>query len=103
MNTLATLESVLRERLDEWVSLTIRDLQFWHRDEARLALAGLGMLLIVLLAARLAFSSSRQRGVGVPAILQRFRQPHLPILRWSCLPPASRSRCLRLPTPTPHW
>jgi Ca-activated chloride channel family protein len=81
MSTLAALESLLRARVDEWASLSIQDLQFWHRDEARLALAGLAMLLIVLLAARLAFSSSRQRGVGLPAMLQRFRQPHVPLLR----------------------
>jgi Ca-activated chloride channel family protein len=41
----------------------------------------IALLLVVLLAIRLFLASSRQRGVGMPAMLTRFRRPHLPLLR----------------------
>ena len=81
MNTLASLETLLRARVEEWQALAVRDLQFWHRDEARLALIGLALLVIVLLVARLLLSNPVHRGVGLPAILARLRRPHLPLLR----------------------
>jgi Ca-activated chloride channel homolog len=78
---LAALESLLRARVEEWRSLSLQELQFWHRDEARLALVGLGLLVIVLIAARLLLSAPARRGLGLPAMLTRFRRPHLPALR----------------------
>jgi len=81
MNRLAALESLLRARVEEWQALSVQDLQFWHRDEARLALVGLALLVIVLLATRLALSAPIRRGVGLPAILARFRRPHFSALR----------------------
>jgi Ca-activated chloride channel family protein len=81
MKTLAGLAALAAARVEEWQRLTLQDLQFWHRDEARVALLGLAVLLIVLLGARLMFSNARGRGVGLPAILPRFRAPHAPALR----------------------
>lgn len=81
MKALVGLESLLRARVEEWQRLSVQDLQFWHRDEARLALLGLAVVAVVLLAARLLLASPVQRGVGLPAILARFRRPHAPALR----------------------
>jgi Ca-activated chloride channel family protein len=81
MKAFAGLEALLSARVEEWQLLSLQDLQFWHRDEARLALLGLGVLATVLLAARLLLSAPHHRGVGLPAILSRFRRPHLPVLR----------------------
>ena len=81
MTTFPALETALKARAEEWRLLSLADLQFWHRDEARLALIGLGLLLVVLLAVRALLVSSRGRGVGLPAMLARFRRPAVPMLR----------------------
>ena len=81
MTTFPALETALKARAEEWRLLSLVDLQFWHRDEARLALIGLGLLLVVLLAVRALLVSSRGRGVGLPAMLARFRRPPVPMLR----------------------
>jgi Ca-activated chloride channel family protein len=81
MSALAAVEALLRARAEEWRALSVADLQFWHRDEARLALLGLALFVIVLLSARFLLAAPVRRGVGLPAMLTRFRQPHLPALR----------------------
>jgi hypothetical protein len=85
VKTLAELETALAARVDEWQSLALQDLQFWHRDEARLAFAGLVVLVGALVVARLLLRAPRHRGVGLPAILQRFRAPRLSAWRYAPL------------------
>ncbi|MEQ1868719.1 MAG: VWA domain-containing protein [Vicinamibacterales bacterium] len=50
--SLAAARLLVADTLDEWRSVHIADLQFWHRSEGRLALVGLLALSLVLLVAR---------------------------------------------------
>lgn len=81
MNTLATLESLVRARAAEWQSLSLETLQFWHRDVARLALIAMVAIVVLLLALGFVFRDRARRGVGLPALLAGFRRPGLAWLR----------------------
>lgn len=61
---------VAREILGEWQRLSLADLQFAHRTEARLMLAALLGLSLVLLIGRMAIGRGAGRGgIALPAIL----------------------------------
>jgi Ca-activated chloride channel family protein len=81
MKALAGLEALLNDRIVEWQSLSLRSLQFWHRDEARLALIGLAAIAVLLLAARMVAGRPAGRGVGLPAMLSSLAGLRLSPLR----------------------
>jgi hypothetical protein len=85
MKTVAALESEIRLRAAEWQSLSLADMQFWHRDEGRLALIGLAALVFVLLALRLMLAEPRGRGLGLPALLSRFTGARIASVRYAPL------------------
>jgi Ca-activated chloride channel homolog len=85
--TLTNLFAFLRESLSELQTLRASEMQFWHRDEARLLVAALVGLSLVALAIRYARSHrSRCDRVALPAVLPSMRRSaislvrHLPLL-----------------------
>src|SRR6476469_6983747 len=71
----------------DWRILRLSDLQFWHRDDARLLLVSLALAAGLVLVAR--FAMPRRRGrytVAVPAVLSSISRPaaahftHLPLV-----------------------
>ena len=76
MSTLGRLLSLVRQVAADWQSIRFSDLQFWHRSEARLALAGLVAVALVLLVVRtmLRRRGTARRGVVLPAVLGSMRQ-----------------------------
>ncbi|MFZ2627753.1 MAG: vWA domain-containing protein [Rugosibacter sp.] len=81
----AQIYPLLDSAAAEWGSIHLDTLQFWHRDEARLALLGLLALTLLLLATRALLARRRQR-IFVPAILKTMpRSPlagmlHVPLI-----------------------
>jgi hypothetical protein len=77
----------VRHTIDDWQSIRIADLHFWHRSDARLVLIGLIAATVVLLVVRsmMARRPGRQSLV-VPALLASARSTvpsavrHLPVL-----------------------
>ncbi|MGC4082258.1 MAG: VWA domain-containing protein [Vicinamibacterales bacterium] len=65
------LRSLIVEAIGDWRTLQFTDLQFWHRDDARLILVGLAVAALLLLVARLAIPRRAARyTVAVPAVLR---------------------------------
>jgi len=62
------LRVAIAQVIDDWRSLHLTDLQFWHRDEARLLLLALTAAAGLVLVARLALS--RRQAISVPAVLR---------------------------------
>jgi Ca-activated chloride channel family protein len=82
VNVFNDLRVIVRENLAEWRSLTLADLQFWHRSEALVALTALLALLGTLLVARLIFRRDRRRHrVILPAVLANAPRSYLAVLR----------------------
>ncbi len=82
MNVLVDLRRALGDTWLEWTELRLRDLQFWHRSEARLALLVLVSLSVVILIVRLALRyTSRPGGIVLPALLSSVRPSPLAALR----------------------
>ena len=80
--SIASVRLFVLNTLDEWRTIHLADLQFWHRGEAKLALIGLVALVGVLLLAR----SVVGRGQGrhrliVPAVPPSLRASFLSPLR----------------------
>jgi hypothetical protein len=90
LNTFADLERMLQQQAASWRALSVDALRFWHRDEARLSLIGLGALVVLLLAVRLVLSDRRAHGTGLPSLLRRFGASrgawirHAPLLLFLC-------------------
>ena len=87
MTVFRDLIALLRSNLDEWRTLQLAELQFWHRSEARLALlAAVALLLVLLVARSLTPERLARRGVVLPALLGPLRRSptaamvHLPLL-----------------------
>src|SRR5262245_21613585 len=71
---MSALRQALSERAVEWSSVSLAQLQFWHRDTGRLALIGLLLLTLVLLAWRSAFRRHPARtGIALPSLPSRRR------------------------------
>jgi Ca-activated chloride channel family protein len=70
MNPVSRLEALVRGVIGEWQELSFSQLQFWHRSEARLiAVALVGVVVVLLLARSTAWRGRLPRGVVLPAIL----------------------------------
>jgi VWA domain-containing protein len=68
------LQEALRAWTAEWSSISVAQLQFWHRDTGRLALIGLLLVTIVLLAWRSAMRRHPARAaVALPSLLRTRR------------------------------
>jgi Ca-activated chloride channel family protein len=87
----AAFLALARDIFGEWRSLTLADLQFSHRSEARLLLVALAGLSVVLLVARQVIRRRALHGrVVVPALFPSFRGSrgafliHLPLLMFLC-------------------
>ena len=87
MSVTDSLRGMAADLLGDWRLLRVGDLQFWHRDDARLLLVSLAMAAGLVLVAR--FAMPRRRGrytVAVPAILSSISRPasahftHLPLI-----------------------
>lgn len=76
------LRVFVQEQLADWRSLRVSDLQFWHHDEAQLAMFALLALTVLLLIARSALTRlpGRHRLV-VPALLSSVGPSYLAFLR----------------------
>ncbi len=80
MNPIAALRTLARSNYTEWRSLRFAELQFWHRDEARLLLTAVVAVSLIVLVLRLVLSRrDRNRIVlpAVPAFLRRSRTAFL--------------------------
>jgi Ca-activated chloride channel homolog len=64
------LRRIAADLLGDWRLLRLGDLQFWHRDDARLLLVSLAVAAALVLVARLAIPRRRGRySVAVPAVI----------------------------------
>jgi Ca-activated chloride channel family protein len=71
MNPVGRLDALVRGVIAEWQELNFAQLQFWHRAEARLiAVALVGIAVVLLLARSTAWRGALPRGVVLPAILR---------------------------------
>jgi Ca-activated chloride channel family protein len=86
VGTLAALLGFVRDRALEWRGIRIEDLQFWHRDSARLALLLLVGLTAALLVLRIMMRRrpGRER-VALPAVLPWSRESRLALVRHATL------------------
>jgi hypothetical protein len=76
VNPIAALRTLARSNYTEWRSLRLNELQFWHRDEARLLLTVVVAVSLVVLVLRLALSRRDRNRImlpAVPAFLRRSR------------------------------
>jgi hypothetical protein len=88
---LSTARLFVRNTIDDWQSIRIADLHFWHRSDARLILIALIAATVLLLVVRsmMARKPGRQNLV-VPALLVSVRSAvpsavrHLPVLLFLC-------------------
>jgi len=64
----ADARRLLADQLATWQSVRVADLQFWHRTDARLMLAGAIGLLLVLAIARSAIGRRRRGQIVLPAL-----------------------------------
>jgi len=75
------LRTLLADLSGDWPALRVADLQYWHRDDARLLLVALALAAALILIARHALPRRRARHVvAVPALLSS-----MPALAWSGL------------------
>lgn len=83
MSWLADVLTLTREWATEWQTVNFEDLQFWHRDTARLALIGMLALGVVMITWR---SMQRRRlgreGVVLPSLLTRTARLRDSVLPW---------------------
>ncbi len=87
MGVTDALRGMAASLFGDWRLLRLSDLQFWHRDDARLLLVSLAMAAGLVLVAR--FAMPRRSGrytVAVPAVLSSISRPaaahftHLPLI-----------------------
>jgi len=68
---LDALRATVAELVGDWRGFRPGDLQFWHRDDARLLLVGLAVSAVLILVARLIVPRREGRhAVAVPAVLR---------------------------------
>ena len=79
------LRAAAAEILGDWRGFALGDLQFWHRDDARLLLVAMARVAVLVLVARLLVPRQSSRStVAVPAVLHSV--PHLALANLTRLP-----------------
>ena len=83
MESLTAVLAALRDSGTEWRQINIADLQFWHRDAARLALLALVGVAAAALAVRLVIARRPERDLlALPAVLTWVRRSSLSSIRY---------------------
>lgn len=79
------LRAAAAEILGDWRGFQLGDLQFWHRDDARLLLVALASMAVLILMARLLMPRPSSRStIAVPAVLRSM--PYLSAANLTRLP-----------------